>query len=67
MNNQVSAFLSAHNFVNHVDVLSVAQAILYDMKKGLKKEGADQDMIRTFCNPVFGSISGILSPSSSSL
>ena len=43
MNNQVSAFLSAHNFVNHVDVLSVAQAILYDMKKGLKKEGADQD------------------------
>ena len=42
MNNQVSAFLSAHNFVNHVDVLSVAQAIVYDMKKGLKKEGADQ-------------------------
>ena len=51
MNNQVSAFLSAHNYVNHVDVLSVAQAIVYDMKKGLKKEGADQDMIRTFCNP----------------
>ena len=51
MNNQVSAFLSAHNFVNHVDVLTVAQAILDDMKKGLRKEGADQDMIRTFCNP----------------
>ncbi len=51
MNSQVSAFLSAHNFVNHVDVLTVAQAIVYDMKKGLKKEGADQDMIRTFCNP----------------
>lgn len=51
MNNQVSAFLSAHNFVNHVDVLTVAQAIIDDMKKGLKKEGADQDMIRTFCNP----------------
>ena len=45
MNNQVSAFLSAHNFVNHVDVLSVAQAILYDMKKGLKKEGADQAIV----------------------
>ena len=51
MNNQVSAFLSAHNFVNHVDVLTVAQAILSDMRKGLKKEGADQDIIRTFCNP----------------
>ena len=51
MNNQVSAFLSAHNFVNHVDVLTVAQAIIDDMKKGLKKEGSDQDMIRTFCNP----------------
>ena len=51
MNNQVSAFLAAHNFVNHVDVLSVAQAILFDMRKGLKKEGADEDMIRTFCNP----------------
>ena len=38
MNNQVSAFLSAHNFVNHVDVLTVAQAILSDMRKGLKKE-----------------------------
>ena len=51
MNNQISAFLSAHNFVNHVDVLTVAQAILDDMKKGLRKEGGDQDMIRTFCNP----------------
>ena len=51
MNNQVSAFLAAHNFVSHVDVLTVAQAILFDMRKGLKKEGADEDMIRTFCNP----------------
>lgn len=51
MNNSVSAFLSRHNFVNHVDVLTVAQAIRFDMIKGLKKEGADQDMIRTFCNP----------------
>ena len=51
MNSQVSSFLARHNFVNHVDVLSVAQAILDDMKKGLKKEKSDQDMIRTFCNP----------------
>ncbi len=58
MNNQVSAFLSAHNFVNHVDVLSVAQAILYDMRKGLRKEGANQDMIRTFCNPPEASAKG---------
>ena len=53
MNNQVSAFLSAHNFVNHVDVLTVAQAILDDMKKGLRKEGSDQDMIRTFCRQFY--------------
>ena len=58
MNNQVSAFLSAHNFVNHVDVLTVAQAILSDMRKGLKKEGADEDMIRTFCNPPATSAKG---------
>lgn len=51
MNNSVAAFLSRHNFVNHVDVLTVAQAILDDMRKGLKKEKADEDMIRTFCNP----------------
>ena len=46
MNNTVSSFLSRHNFVNHVDVLSVAQAILDDMHKGLKKEKSDQDMNR---------------------
>ncbi len=51
MNTSVSSFLSKHNFVNHVDIWSSAQAILDDMKKGLKKEKADQDMIRTFCNP----------------
>jgi len=51
MNSSVSAFLAKHNFVNHIDVLSVAQAIRDDMIKGLKKEPADQDMIRTFCNP----------------
>ena len=51
MNTTVSSFLSRHNFVNHVDVLSVAQAILDDMRKGLRLEKANQDMIRTFCNP----------------
>lgn len=51
MNNSVSAFLSRHNFVNHIDILTVAQAIRSDMKKGLKKEKSDQDMIQTFCNP----------------
>lgn len=51
MNYQVASFLMKHNFVCHVDVLTAAQAILDDMKKGLKKEKSNQDMIRTFCNP----------------
>ena len=51
MNTAVSAFLMKHNFVNHIDVLSLAQGILDDMKKGLRNEVSDQDMIRTFCNP----------------
>lgn len=51
MNKTVSAFLSRHNFVNHVDILSAAEGIRYDMLNGLKKEKSDQDMIRTFCNP----------------
>ena len=38
MNTTVSSFLSRHNFVNHVDVLSVAQAILDDMRLGLRGE-----------------------------
>lgn len=58
MNKAVSAFLARHNFVNHVDIYSSALAILDDMKKGLKKEPADQDMIRTFCNPPEQSASG---------
>ena len=51
MNTTVSAFLMKHNFVNHIDVLALAQGILDDMRKGLRKEPSDQDMIRTFCNP----------------
>ena len=51
MNTTVSSFLMKHNFVNHIDVLALAQGILDDMRKGLRKEPSDQDMIRTFCNP----------------
>ena len=40
-----------HNFVNHIDVLSLAQGILDDMRRGLAKQTSDQDMIRTFSNP----------------
>ncbi|MCR4734459.1 MAG: hexokinase [Treponema sp.] len=51
MNKTVSSFLARHNFVNHVDIYSSALAILDDMQKGLRKEEADEDMIRTFSNP----------------
>ena len=51
MNTTVSSFLMKHNFVNHIDVLALAQGILDDMRRGLKKEPSDQDMIRTFFNP----------------
>ncbi len=51
MNTTVSKFLAAHNFVAHVDVLSVAQAMLNDMDNGLKGNKSDMDMIRTYCNP----------------
>ena len=51
MNTTVSSFLMKHNFVNHIDVLALAQGILDDMRRGLRKELSDQDMIRTFCNP----------------
>ncbi|MBP3743544.1 MAG: hexokinase [Treponema sp.] len=58
MKPSVSSFLSKHNFVNHVDIYSVANAILDDMRKGLRKEKSDQDMIRTFCNPPEASAKG---------
>ena len=51
MNNAVSAFLSKHNFVRHVDVNTVTESILNDMNKGLKKEPSDEDMIPTWCLP----------------
>lgn len=58
MNQIVSSFLSRHNFVNHIDILSVANAIQNDMIKGLKGQKADQDMIKTFCNPPKTSLCG---------
>lgn len=51
MNTSVSSFLARHNFVSHVDVLSVAYGILDDMRLGLKGQKSDQDMIKTYCNP----------------
>ena len=51
MNNAVSAFLSKHNFVRHVDVNTVTESILNDMNKGLRKEPSDEDMIPTWCLP----------------
>lgn len=54
MNSAVSSFLSRHNFVNHLDILSLSQGIRGDMIEGLRhynSKNADQDMIRTFCNP----------------
>ncbi len=51
MNNAVSAFLSKHNFVRHVDVNTVAESILDDMNRGLRQEKSDEDMIPTWCLP----------------
>ena len=58
MNTTVSSFLARHNFVNHVDVLSVAQAILDDMSLGLSGKKSDEDMIKTFSNPPSSSAKG---------
>jgi len=58
MNTAVSSFLQRHNFVNHVDIMTAANGILDDMRLGLKGEKADQDMIRTFCNPPEKSAAG---------
>ena len=43
MNSAVSAFLSRHNFVRHVDVNVLAESILDDMNRGLRKEKSDED------------------------
>ena len=51
MNTVVSAFLSRHNFVRHVDINTVAESILADMNRGLCGKKADEDMIPTWCLP----------------
>ena len=51
MNKNVASFLMRHNFINHIDILSSAQGILSDMQKGLQFGNADEDMIKTYCNP----------------
>ncbi len=51
MNNVVSAFLSRHNFVRHIDVNFVAESILDDMNRGLLGKKSDEDMIPTWCLP----------------
>ncbi|MGP1458675.1 MAG: hexokinase [Treponema sp.] len=51
MSTAVSAFLLKHNFVRHLDVEVLAEAILDDMNKGLMGLEADQDMIPTWCLP----------------
>lgn len=51
MNRNVSAFLSKHNFAQHIDINSFVDALLFDMNKGLRGEKSDEDMIRTWTNP----------------
>lgn len=51
MNTTVSAFLSRHNFVRHIDVNFVAESILDDMNRGLSGKKSDEDMIPTWCLP----------------
>lgn len=51
MNQAVSAFLSKHNFVRHLDVEVVAESILDDMNRGLTGKKSDEDMIPTWCLP----------------
>lgn len=48
MSYAVSAFLGSHGFVEHADVASVADSILFDMDEGLHGRTSDQDMIRTW-------------------
>lgn len=58
MNQKVSAFLSKHNFAQHIDIDTFAQAMLCDMNKGINGEKSDEDMIRTWTNPPSESVKG---------
>lgn len=58
MNRTVSAFLSRHNFVQHIDLNSFMDALLCDMNNGINGRASDEDMIRTWVNPPEQSVSG---------
>ena len=51
MNERVSAFLSKHNFVQHIDIDSFSKALLSDMRNGIAGNKSDEDMIRTWTTP----------------
>ena len=58
MNRSVSAFLSKHNFPQHIDIDSFSQALLCDMNKGINGQKSDEDMIRTWTVPPQNRICG---------
>ena len=58
MNQAVSNFLAKHNFTQHVDINTIVDALLYDMKSGIAGAKSDEDMIRTWTNPPEKSVSG---------
>ena len=58
MNRNVSAFLSRHNFVQHIDLNSFADALLCDMNNGINGRKSDEDMIRTWATPPAKSVCG---------
>ena len=58
MSRKVSAFLSRHNFVRHIDVNVLAESILDDMNRGLTGLESDEDMIPTWCLPPSKRVTG---------
>jgi len=58
MNRSVSAFFARHGFDRHLDINTVVDALLYDMNQGISGKKADEDMIRTWCNPPEKRITG---------
>jgi len=58
MNRAVSSFFAKHSFVPHIDIDTVVDALLYDMRSGLAGLPSDEDMIPTWCNPPEKRITG---------
>ena len=58
MNERVSAFLSKHNFVQHIDIDTLSKAILSDMRNGISGKDSDEDMILTWTNTPENRITG---------